>query len=128
MDDLQKDISKRALQIQTFSRPKLTKGQTYLLKEIRNCTEKQTSLNWDIIVNCFYNNVSKECKDWKWANATAGDYSREWYKYDILECYEQQNSKWQYTIKPRIRQWFVSTIGILVIKNQLIIIPTIEMD
>lgn len=128
MNELQKDISNQALQINAIGRVKLTNGQSGLLKAIRNCVQNKTSLNWDIIVDVYYENVSKNQRSWKFANDSPKDYTREWFLSDIKECYIRQDSKWQYTIKPKIRQWFVSTIGILVIKNQLIIIPTIEMD
>lgn len=127
MNELQKDISGQALQIQTISKIRLTKGQSALLNAIRQCVQTNKSISWDIIVDCYYNNVSKIRKDYRYI----GDWNnrqREYFTYDIYDQYKDQNSNWQYVLKPRIRQWFVSSIGILVIKNQLIIIPTIEMD
>lgn len=128
--ELQKDITKQALQIQTVGQfVKLTKGQSALLKAIRRCVENQKSITWDVLVDIFYDNVSKEGRDWqaKWALDLSG-YSKKWTVYDIKTEYAKGSSVWQYHIKPRIRQWFVSTIGILVVKNQLIVIPTIEME
>jgi len=128
MNDLQKDISKQSLQISAIGRIKLTNGQSALLNAIRNCVSNQTSLSWDIIVDCYYNNICKIQRKWKFLNDIPNDLRKEYYNSDIKEHYYKQDSTWQYTIKPKIRQWFVSTIGILVVKNQLIIIPTIEID
>ena len=129
MNYLQKDITTQALQINTGLKVKLTKGQSALLKAIRECVSENKPLAWETIIHCFYNNVSKEGRDYNAVWTLDGtSYRKEWYRYDIMEAYKNSDSKWQYNIKPRIRQWFVSTIGILVIKNQLIVIPTIEMD
>lgn len=129
MNELQKDITHQALQINTGVRVKLTKGQSALLKAIRMCVSENKPLAWETIIHCFYDNVSQEGRDWNanW-NIERTGYNKDWYRYDIMDAYKANNSHWQYHVKPRIRQWFVSTIGILVIKNQLIIIPTIEMD
>lgn len=129
MNELQKDITNKALQIHSSTKIKLTKGQSELLKAIRLCVSENKALSWEIIIDIFYNNVSKEGHDWnaKWLPDGSG-YHKEWYRYDIMEVYEKGDSKRSYNVKPRIKQWFVSTIGILVVKNQLIIIPTIEMD
>jgi len=129
MNELQKDITKQALQINSVLRVKLTKGQSALLKAIRMCVAENKPLSFEIIFNCFYENVSKEGRDWKanW-NIDRTGYNKEWYRYDIMDAYKEGNSLWQYHVKPRVRQWFVSTIGILVVKNQLVIIPTIEID
>lgn len=119
MNGLIKDISKESLHLETFNNhPRLTKGQQALLKAIRDCVSKSIPISWDIIVDCYYYNCRKKGKEW-WG-------SRQ--EYDILEHYKLQGSKWQYTIRPTIRQWFVSSIGILTIKNLLIIIPTIELE
>lgn len=126
--ELQKNIGDRMLQISTVGQMvKLTKGQSALLKAIRACVQDGRPINWDLIVNLFYHNVSKVGRDWHYV----GSYpygSKEWFIFDIMEEYKAQSSKWQYNIRGRVKQWFVSTIGVLVIKNQLIVIPTIEME
>ena len=120
MNQLVKDISKEALQISSLdTRPKLTKGQSGLLKILRSCVLQNSPISWDLICKCYYDNVRSTH-----TNYYMGQYTN----LDILEQYRKQTLTWQYWIRPKIRQWFVSTIGILVIKNQLIIIPTIEID
>lgn len=128
MNKVSKNI--KGLQVQSFSpRVRLTKGQSALLKSIRKCVEGGTSISWDIIVDIFYNNVNKVARDSRYIGSYLDGTGRyEYFNVDIKKAYEAQNSKWQYCIKPRVRQWFVSSIGILVVKNQLIVIPTIEID
>lgn len=112
------DITSISLQVQTIGQfVKLSKGQAALLKAMRNCVKENKSISWDLLVNIFYDNVSK----------IQNHYYQPTYQ-DIKECYAAQNSTWQYSVRPRIRQWFVSTIGILVIKNQLVVIPTIDIN
>lgn len=107
---------------------KLTRGQTALLKEMRASVESGKPIGWETIVNVFYNNVRKTVGDSKYVGSYAEGTGRyEYFRVDIIEAFKEQTSRWQYTIRPRIRQWFVSTIGILVLKNQLIVIPTIEL-
>jgi hypothetical protein len=115
MNELQKDISRQALQIHTVGAVRLTKGQSALLTAIRCCVQENKPVSYESIVDCYYNNVSK----------TAWIYKS---RRDVMESFKEDNSSWRCFIRARVRQWFVSTIGILVIKNQLFIIPTIEMD
>lgn len=118
------------LQIQTVGQfVKLTKGQVGLLILMRDCVKNSTSISWDSIVTCYYNNVSKKMTERQYL----GDYMEgrpryEYREYDVLDVHKEQGARWLYTVRPRIRQWFVSTIGILVIKNQLIVIPTIDIN
>lgn len=128
MNGVTKDISKSALSIQTIGQlVKLSKGQHGLLKLIRQSVQENKPLDWDALVQCFYDNVSCKIHDWRWI----GEFNkghREYYSLDLLEEYKKQSIKWQYHAKSRVRQWFVSTIGILVVKGQLFVIPTIELE
>lgn len=123
-----KDITEVGLQISTIGQfIKLTKGQAALLKAMRDCVKEGKAISWDILVDIFYNNVSKISSDYRWVGGFMNGH-KEYFDHDIMECYKSNNSQWLYSIRPRVRQWFVSTIGILVIKNQLIVIPTIDIN
>lgn len=124
---LQRDISNTGVQLRTFGQMvKLSKGQSGLLRVMRECVEKNKSLNWDIIVMTYYKNVRSYQSDTRWVGEHPNR-KQEWFQYDIWEAYKDQGAKWRYTLRSRIKQWFVSSIGILVIKNQLVVIPTIEV-
>lgn len=121
----------KGLQIQTVGQMvKLTKGQNGLLKLMRACVENNRSISWDSIVLCYYNNVSKTLTEKRYLGGwfEPGGAKYEYIVHDVLDIYKEQKHLWLYTLRARIRQWFVSSIGILVVKNQLIVIPTIEID
>jgi hypothetical protein len=127
-EELVKDISNIALRIQTFGQfVKLTKGQSALIREMRDCVKNKKSISWDILVDLFYNNVSTTQSGYKYVGIYPNNHREDFY-YDIKEEYALQSFTWQYYIRSRVRQWFVSSIGILVLKNQLVVIPTIEID
>lgn len=129
MNGVVKNISALSI-VTTGQLPKLTKGQFALLKVIRECVYKTTPLSFDLIVEVYYYNVRKSFslgEGWHRTNPddwNSGRYT-EYVKYDILECWKKQDKL--YYFKNSIRTWFVSNIGILVIKNQLVIIPTIDL-
>jgi hypothetical protein len=126
MNGIVKNIS--ALSIQTTGQvPTLSKGQKALLRVIRDCVQSRTPLTFDLIVRAYYDNVRKvvyEGENWHYPNGGYGRYAS-YIKHDIMELWNA--GKMTYKYKPQIRQWFVSNIGILVIKNQLVIIPTIDL-
>lgn len=129
MNGVVKNIS--ALAIQTTGQvPSLSKGQKALLQIIRDCVEEKRLLTFDLIVNVYYENVRKKFSIGEgWYYAVPGDHRTGRYsvyqEYDILECWKKQDKLWYF--RALIRQWFVSNIGILVIKNQLVIVPTIDL-
>jgi hypothetical protein len=48
--------------------------------------------------------------------------------YDILVEFEKQSFIWNKKIRDLIKSWFVSAIGLLVIKGWLTVLPTINID
>lgn len=124
-----RDITKSALQISSLGQlVKLSKGQAGLLRLMRLCVKEQRTFSWDELVVCYYQNVREEGEDWKWLNADKDNRERQWYSYDIMQSYKANDYHWKYKLRGAIKSWFVSTIGILVIKNQLIVIPTIDIE
>lgn len=115
-----------SLQIQTYGGlTKLTTGQASLLKTITQAISNNRSLTWDDIVNAYCKGVRRKY---------TGGYYREGIKnylyedIDIKQEYEKLSSCWVYSLRPLIKQWFLTTIGTLVIKNQLAVIPLIEIQ
>jgi hypothetical protein len=129
MNGVVKNISALSI-VMTGQLPRLTKGQSALLKLIRECVYKTTPLSFDLIVDVYYYNVRKTFSLGEgWHRTDPNDYRSgrysEYIKYDILECWKKQEKL--YYFRSQVRQWFMSNIGILVIKNQLVIIPTIDL-
>lgn len=114
--------------------PSLTKAQKALLVLIRNCVEQQKPLSVDDMILLYYNNIRKTISigmDWYYPKDENGNSKYSYGRYaryetkDILECWKAGEEIWRF--RTTIRHWFVSNIGILVIKNQLVVVPTIEL-
>lgn len=117
MNAIQKDISHLTLQIiQNDNKERLTNGQKALLNVIKDCVEKKIPISFDLIVAIYYTNISTTQKTWSGG------------KYDIMQEYINKTTVFQYYCRPKIKTWFVQNIGILVIKNELIVIPTIDIE
>lgn len=126
----------KALSIETTSQiPSLTKGQKALLFLIRSRVEGGKALDFESILMVYYNNVRKTFSrgiGWTYTRNEDGSPTygsgryAEYIQFDILECWKKQ--EYLFEFKPQVRQWFVSNIGILVIKNQLVIVPTIDLE
>lgn len=101
----------------------MTKGQQALLDVIRKCVEEKKSFTFDMVVSVYYYNVRSQY----WKSDTYDYVNSRWNKkpHDILKSYKKGIDGWFY--KMQIRQWLVSNIGILVLKNQLVIVPTIDL-
>jgi hypothetical protein len=140
MDAVSRDISKIGLQIAANQKIKLTKGQSALLKSIRQCVTSEKPLDWGIIIDSYGIGVRKTYpkKEYKrQEDIILLDGSRHWQSgyyeetgdfYNIKDEYLNDTNVWRYTLRGLVRSWFLATIGILVIKNQLIVIPTIEIE
>jgi hypothetical protein len=117
-----------ALSIQTTSQLiSLTKAQKALLKTVTDCIKNKESLTMDKIVDVYYHNVRKiHLQEYGW--------SLEKRKYmhmqelDVMEEYKKNTGNWTYGIRSKVRQWFISNLGILVVKNQLIVVPVINIE
>lgn len=129
MNGLVRKISGLSI-ITTSELPRLNKGQKALLTLIRKCVEEKKSLSFELIVKCYYDNVRKKFQrgtDWcridpdDWRSARYTKYE----EHDILECFKDGSLYWYW--RPHIKSWFKSTIGCLVVKNQLVIVPTIDL-
>jgi hypothetical protein len=106
---------------------KLTKPQKSALNLIQKCVTECIPLSWDLLVLTYYQNVAQTAEDYKYVSLN-GESNREWYRYDLLESYKNQDHHWKYHVRTRIKGWFTSTIGVLVLKNKIFIVPVIEIE
>jgi hypothetical protein len=121
-------IKSLGLQVSTVGQlVKLSKGQTGLLSLMRTCVKENRTLSWDELVECYYKNVRQELEDHRWIDIGSVR-SRQYFTFDILDCYKNQDWHWTYRVRALVKHWFVNTLGILVIKNKLVVIPTIGID
>jgi hypothetical protein len=122
------NLNNYAVQVATTGQlVKFTKGQKGLLNTLKLCVESKKTLSWDIIVNCYYENVRKTFDDYEYVGQF-NDRHRQSYTYDVLDSYKKQDFHWTYQVRGRVKQWLLSTIGILVLKNQLLILPIINIE
>lgn len=106
---------------------KISKSQFAILNLINKCVEDKAPLTMDMIVKTYTSAVksiySKPVSAWQGDRYT---YSHS-EKYDIYACYKRDDYMWRYTLRPNIKTWFTNNLGILIIKNKLIVIPIIEI-
>jgi hypothetical protein len=114
------------LSIKTYSGlTKLTVGQKVLLKVITEKVIERKSLTWDDIVDCYCKGVKSEYANWEYCY-TKQEYI--WVYYKVKKAYKDNHWIWTYNLRAKVKQWFLSTIGILVVKNQLAVIPLMEVE
>jgi len=106
----------------------LTLGQHELLSQIVRCTKNFEPLTMRMVVDCYVKSRGSDTftySDWDWNFETG---KREYFEvsFSITECFERRSPKWTYRMRALIKQWLISNIGALVIKNKLIAIPIIE--
>lgn len=86
-----------------------------------DCVRSNEALTFEQLVYCYSENVNGVIIQW------AG-YGPTQIKHNVLESYQSNTAYWQRKIKPLIKSWFVSAIGLLVIKGYLTVLPTINID
>jgi len=96
--------------------------QKALLKLLHKCLKDNTPLDWKLMVNFYVKNVDNiSGRDWnsllqKYTNGTP-----------ILPHFEKLDSNWIYYIKPKIRQWFATNMGSMILKGAILALPVIEL-
>ncbi len=127
MKGLSKNIS--GLSVREMTRPTLTPGQKGLLKTIVSCVESSKPMDWDVVVLMYSTYVRKTYHDKYRYEYTRQNPGKEWKcDFDILEEYQNNTATWIYSIKAAVRNWFLLNLGILVMKNQLIVTPVISIE
>jgi hypothetical protein len=117
------------LQIYHRRKAEMSKGQKLLLEKICKCIRDKEPLIFEDVVMCYYAGVKKTLF---WANyqldqgqmCSVGMHRN----YDILHEYETNSYIWNRKIRDLIKSWFVSAIGLLVIKGWLTVLPVITID
>jgi len=116
-----------ALQLSHSRKAEMSKGQQLLLTTIMECVKNQKPLLFEDVIICYYLGVKKTLV---WA-----DYESEkrWgsgphKEYDILSEHQKDSYIWNRKIRDLIKSWFVSAVGLLVIKGWLTVLPTIKID
>ena len=108
---------------------RLTKGQDTILNALHFCLKENKPLNWDLMVEIYSkaNNYPKEVSENAFDRTT-----REWkcrmVHKDIIKIYKENGDDWIYAFKPRIRQWFATNIGSMVLKGSILALPIIEIE
>lgn len=118
-----------ALQISHQRKAEMSKGQQLLLETMVRCVKNEVNLQFEDVVIAYYLGVKKTLfwTNYKMDNGVmypSGPHR----EYDILSEYEQKSYLWNKKIKDLIKSWFVSAIGLLVIKGWLKVLPVIEIE
>jgi|GEM_PF-3661051 hypothetical protein len=121
-------MKETGLIISNQRRREMSKGQELLLQTMCKCVKDKTPLLFEDIVLCYYLGVKKSIH---WANyelyhstmCITGPHK----DYDILVEFEKQSFIWNKKIRDLIKSWFVSAIGLLVIKGWLAVLPVIDI-
>ena len=120
-------MTEQTLQINTGRRPLMSKAQNALLKQLFDCIRANEPLTLEHLVFIYANNVKSEIEfHIYWDRHIEGVNMLK--KHNIIDCYNANNLCWQKKIKDLIKSWFVSAIGLLVIKGYLKVVPTIDID
>lgn len=117
----------QSLIINTGKRPLMSKSQYALLKILFDCVTKQDELTLEHLVYIYAENVTRKIElSPYWGRNIEG--VKCVVKYSVIECYLEDNIAWQRKIKGLVKSWFVSAIGLLVIKGYLKVLPNIDID
>jgi hypothetical protein len=108
---------------------RLTKGQETLLNAMYVCLKDNKPLNWDLMVEIYskVNNYPKEVEE-RVFNRQMREMEWKMVHKDIVKIYKENGDDWIYGFKPKIRQWFATNIGSMVLKGSLLALPVIEID
>lgn len=117
------------LQIMHNRKAEMSKGQQLLLQTMCKCVKDKTPLLFEDVVICYYLGVKKTLF---WANYELSQgqmcVSGMHKNYDILVEYNSNSYIYNRKIRDLIKSWFVSAIGLLVIKGWLTVLPNIQID
>lgn len=116
-----------SLQLNTGKRPIMSRGQHALLKIMFDCIKNNEALTFEQLVYCYAENVNSEiyCTDWY---SKPDIFTAKQKPFNVIEAYLTQHPVWFKKIRDNIKSWFVSAIGLLVIKGYLTVLPTINID
>lgn len=97
----------------------LSKGQNALLKLINECVLNKRILTMQHIVDLYCQQV--RCNyyhPWETGNK----------EYMVKVEFKKQTHIWTYRLRGLVKAWFINTMGNLVLKGKLIVLPVIEIE
>lgn len=113
------------LQLTTRTIVRLSYSQQALLKLINLHITEKTVLTFDDLVHCYANSVNSEIYYDHHEYDTGKQVITKYH--DVIQCYKSQNYVWRQKVKGLVKSWFVSALGILVIKGKLIVLPVMDI-
>lgn len=97
----------------------INKAQQGLLNLIIDAVDAKKVITMNDIVNCYCVHVrSNYYHPWDAKNI----------EYKVKDEFKKQSYVWTYRLRALVKQWFVGTIGTLVLKGKLIVLPIIEIE
>jgi hypothetical protein len=102
----------------------LNKKQQAILEMMHKCITDKTSFNWDAMVN-LYSKLHPDTNVTKYNHSTRTYYN---IKINIQEEYQANSDFWTHREKRKIRGWFATNIGSMVLKGSILALPIIELD
>lgn len=111
---------KQGLQILTQNQlVPISQGQNGLLKLITDCVIDKKVLTMNEIVDCYCKYV--RC-----------NYYHPWeakpVEYMVKTEFKNHSHVWTYRLRGLVKAWFINTMGNLVLKGKLIVLPIIEVE
>lgn len=117
----------KSLSVNLATRSKMPLSQVNLLKVINSTIENKASVDWGIMVKWYTRSVHQYHSTYGW-HEKEGKKILGMYQVDIDHEYEINSWIWTYEIKNKVKSLFIQSIGSLVIKNKLLVIPIIEIE
>jgi len=99
--------------------------QQALLKVLHKCLKSNIPLNWNSMVKFYIKSVDSEYSTYDWNRKTQ---QYEVISYSVAKVYKSQDDTWTYGLKPRIRQWFATNMGSMILKGSILALPVIEIN
>ena len=110
---------------------KFTRGQVGLLRLIEDCVKNNKACDFEAVVLCYSKCVREIYTEEKYHYVGKYPNNERVYEYidhNVYEAWKTNSWIWTYKIRALIKHWFVSTIGILVLKGKLIVLPIIQIE
>ncbi len=98
----------------------LNTKQQALLKLLHECLKKNEPLNWDLMIDFYIKNVDNYHSHYVWNGFN---------DYTVTKILIDKNKiNDTYGLKPRIRNWFATNMGSMILKGSILALPVIEIN
>lgn len=107
----------------------LTDKQQMILDALYDCMQKNVAMNWDVMVGVYKNanGYPKEVEE-RFYDRNLSKWSWRMVIKDPSISYKNKDDNWIYWFKPKIRQWFATNMGSMILKGAILALPVIEID